>query len=90
VKSSTWEDVVLISGLSGPHLRLRKGLVFKVAELADAQVGDVAHPEDIDAHRGSEGGGRGGGVKQHPRSQNFKKLVNKNAIKAKIGDSIKP
>ncbi len=38
----------------------------------------------IDAHRG---GGKGGeeGMKQHPPRQIFEKLVNKNAIKCKIG-----
>ena len=35
--------------------------------------------EGIDAHRGE------GGMKQHPPRQIFKKLVNKNAIKPKIG-----
>ncbi len=35
----------------------------------------------IDAHRG----GKGGGMKQHPPRQIFEKLVNKNAIKRKIG-----
>jgi hypothetical protein len=38
----------------------------------------------IDAHRGGKGGGRGG-MKQHPLRQIFEKLVNKNAIKRKIG-----
>jgi hypothetical protein len=37
----------------------------------------------IDAHRGGKGGR--GGVKQHPPRQIFEKLVNKNAIKRKIG-----
>jgi hypothetical protein len=35
----------------------------------------------IDAHRGVGDGG----MKQHPSRQIFKKLVNKNAIKPKIG-----
>jgi hypothetical protein len=42
----------------------------------------------IYVHRCTQGGGvRGGGVgmKQHPPRQIFEKLVNKNAIKRKIG-----
>ena len=39
----------------------------------------------IDAHRGGEGGVRGGGIKVYPPSKIFAKLVNKNAIKHQKG-----